>query len=243
MAASDRLQGWHDRKVVNMRIELSKFVIYCGGCVVLGGLLLCAGCLSATSHGAANGDSNQALEGRARRIRAQLRPGLIVNIQVLVAGQKEIEEKSRRISEAGAVTLPLVGEIRLEGLTVTEAQEQLKTAYGRYFVTPQVIVECLVESVAGAVSPWGYVTVLGRVRTPGMVNLPPTRELTVSRAVQLSGGLDNSARSNAIRVTRTQGNSTEQFEVDLDRIGASGQVKDDVLLLPGDVIYVPEAIF
>lgn len=225
-----------------MQMNLSRLVIRRGAFLGLGGLLACAGCQSA-SHVPASVDSTPVREEHARSIRAQLRPGLIVNIQVLVAGQKELEEKSRRISEAGAITLPLVGEMRLEGLTVSEAQDQLKTAYSRYFVTPQVIVECLVETVEGAVSPWGYVTVLGRVKTPGMVNLPPTREFTVSRAIQLSGGLDNSARSNAIRVTRPRGDGSEQFEVDLDRIGASGQAKGDVLLLPGDVIYVPEAVF
>lgn len=228
---------------LNMRIRLSICVICCLGPLVLGGLLAGAGCQSARPVEGSGDSSILALDVRARSVRAQLRPGLIVNIQVLVAGQKELEEKSRRISEAGAITMPLVGEIRLEGLTVGEAQEQLKTAYGRYFVAPQVIVECQVEALAGAVSPWGYVTVLGRVRTPGMVNFPPTRELTVSRVIQLSGGLDTSARRDAIRVTRTRGNSAEQFEVDLERVGASGQAKDDVLLLPGDVIYVPEAFF
>lgn len=98
------------------------------------------------------------------------------------------------------------------------------------------------EAGDSAVSPWGYVTVLGRVKKPGQVNVPPTRELTVSRAIQLAGGLDTSARSNAIRVTRTRGSAAEQFEVDLDRIGALGQTKDDVRLLPGDVVYVPEAV-
>ena len=241
MDATARLYGCRIGSL-NMRIRLSRFVICCLGPLVLGVLLACAGCQSA-GHVEGEDDSTLALDGHDRSVRAQLRPGLIVNIQVLVAGQKEIEEKSRRISEAGAITLPLVGEVRLEGLTVTESQEQLKIAYGRYFIAPQVILECQVEALAGAVSPWGYVTVLGRVRTPGMVNLPPTRELTVSRAIQLSGGLDTSARRNAIRVTRTRGGNPEQFEVDLERIGASGQAKDDILLLPGDVIYVPEAVF
>ena len=80
------------------------------------------------------------------------------------------------------------------------------------------------------------------MRKPGQINFPPTRELTVSRAIQLSGGLDTSARSSAIRVTRTRGNTTDQFEVDLDHIGLSGQARDDVMLLPGDVVYVPEGV-
>ncbi len=208
--------------------------------VMILGLLVCAGCQSGRPVVPQGGDS-QVQEIRALN-GAQLRPGLTVNVQVLVTGQKEIDEKNRRISESGAITLPLVGEIHVADLTVSEAQDLLKVAYSKVYVSPQVIVECLMESGETAVSPWGYVTVLGRVKKPGQVNMPATRELTVSRAIQLAGGLDTSARSNAIRVTRTRNKVSEQFEVDLDKIGARGQTKDDVRLLPGDVVYVPEAV-
>ncbi len=212
------------------------------GCpLALGILLAGAGC-QVTRPGPAEAHPTVERVPATEDAGALLRPGLTVNVQVLVTGQKEIDEKNRRISEAGSITLPLVGEIRLAGLTVAEAQDQLRTSYDRVFVAPQVIVECQMEAGDSAVSPWGYVTVLGRVKKPGQVNVPPTRELTVSRAIQLAGGLDTSARSNAIRVTRTRGSAAEQFEVDLDRIGALGQTKDDVRLLPGDVVYVPEAV-
>ncbi len=208
--------------------------------IVVLGLLVCVGCQS-SRNGVRKEDIPSAAEIRGIN-GAQLRPGLTVNVQVLVTGQKEVDEKNRRISESGAITLPLVGEIRVADLTISEAQALLKTAYSKVYVAPQVIVECLMETGETAVSPWGHVTVLGRVRKPGQVNMPPTRELTVSRAIQLAGGLDTSARSSSIRVTRTRGNNSEQFEVDLDKVGERGQTKDDVLLLPGDVVYVPEAV-
>ena len=223
------------------KMNFWRFAMYWRVLLVLGGVLACGGCGSLWPV-PGQSDTAPTADDRSGVIGAQLRPGLTVNVQVLVTGRKEIDEKSRRIPESGVITLPLVGEIRVEGLTVTEAQAQLKASYGRYFVDPQVIVECLMEIGEAAVSPWGYVTVLGRVKRPGQVNLPPTRELTVSRAIQLSGGLDTSARSNAIRVTRTRGAGTEQFEIDLDRIGARGRTKDDLRLLPGDVVYVPEAV-
>jgi polysaccharide export outer membrane protein len=172
---------------------------------------------------------------------AELRSGLTMNVQVLVTGQKEVDEKNRRISESGFVTLPLVGDVQVAGFTVAKAQTVLQGSYSRFFVAPQVIVECLMESGDAAVSPWGHVTVLGRVKRPGQVNMPPTRELTVSRAIQLAGGLDTSARSGAIRVTRTCGDTTEHFDVNLNRIGESGISKHDIQLMPGDIVYVPEA--
>ena len=210
--------------------------------LVLTGLLGSAGCRTGASTSAPAPAPDVPPSPPARETEATLRPGLTVNVQVLVTGQREVDERNRRISETGFVTLPLVGEIHVADLTIAEAQEVLRKGYGRFFVTPQVIVECLMEPGDGAVSPWGYVTVLGRVKKPGQVNVPPTRELTVSRAIQLAGGLDTSARSDSIRVTRTHGARTEQFEVDLDKVGSLGQARDDVRLLPGDVVYVPEAV-
>jgi polysaccharide export outer membrane protein len=208
--------------------------------VMMGCWLVCAGCLSLSS-GKPDG-APLSTDLPETHTGAQLRPGLTVNVQVLVTGQKEVDEKNRRISESGSITLPLVGEIRVADLTISEAQTLLRTAYSKVYVAPQVIVECLMESGETAVSPWGHITVLGRVKKPGQVNMPATRELTVSRAIQLAGGLDSSARSEAIRVTRTRAGGTEQFEVDLDKIGKSGKTKDDIRLLPGDVVYVPEAV-
>ena len=215
-----------------------RFVMRRGVPFMLVGLLACAGCQSTRPVPHA-GDAAQPPDARGEVTGAKLYPGLTVNVQVLVTGQKEVDEKSRRISESGVITLPLIGDLRVADLTVAEAQDLLKASYARFFVAPQVIVECLMES---GVSPWGYVTLLGRVKQPGQVNMPPTRELTVSRAIQLAGGLDTSARSNAIRVTRTHKDApAEQFQVDLDRIGKRGQTKEDILLKPGDVVYVPEA--
>ena len=209
---------------------------------MLVGLLVCAGCQSSrpAPGNAAPPPSQEEPTGVTGVL---LRPGLTVTVQVLVAGHKEIEEKNRRISESGTITLPLVGDVHVADLSIPNAQALLKTSYSRYYVAPQIIVECLMETGESAVSPWGYVTVLGRVKKPGQINVPPTRELTVSRAIQLAGGLDTSARSNAIRIRRTNGSGAEQFEVDLDRLGTQGQTQDDMRLLPGDVLYVPEAVF
>jgi polysaccharide export outer membrane protein len=224
-----------------MEMNGLRFVIRRGQLLMLGALMACVGCQSTrlvppTGHMAGTPNARNGVTG------IQLRSGLTVNVQVLVTGKKEIDEKSRRISESGLITLPLVGDVLVDGMTILEAQIALKGLYSKFFVAPQVLVECLMEPGEAAISPWGYVTVLGRVKKPGQVNMPPTRELTVSRAIQLAGGLDTSARSTAIRVTRTSENGTEQFMVDLDQVGARGTVKDDVRLLPGDVVFVPEAV-
>ena len=95
-----------------------------------------------------------------------------------------------------------------------------------------------------AVSPWGSVTLLGRVKSPGRVPIPPTRDLTVSAAIQRAGGFDSSARKTAIRVThRADDGSLSVREVDLEAVGSRGELEHDIVLAPDDVVFVPEMIF
>ena len=96
----------------------------------------------------------------------------------------------------------------------------------------------------GSSSPWGYVTVLGRVKNPGRVNLPPTRDLTVSGAIQGADGFDTSANLRAVRISRdgASGEKTHRT-VDLNRIGETGEIDEDLKLKAGDIIYVPERRF
>ena len=109
---------------------------------------------------------------------------------------------------------------------------------------PQVVVEFVKDQDSDLVSPWGYVTVLGRVKNPGRVSIPPTQDLTVSGAIQKAGGLDTSAKDTSIRVTRQLPEGrTKQFDVDLRKVGSTGQVREDLILTPGDVVFVPEMMF
>ena len=173
-----------------------------------------------------------------------MRPGLVLSVVVVVAGKKEIDEPAKRVSDQGDVGLPLLGLVQVNGLTLAELTSQLTDRYKEYFIDPQVMVDFPKDSSGESVSPWGFVTVLGRVKKPGRVNLPPTRDMTVSQAVQQAGGLDSSARDSAIRLTRKTADGKSQVrEVDLKALGSRGRVAEDIVLQADDVIFVPEAIF
>ncbi|HMP77604.1 MAG TPA: polysaccharide biosynthesis/export family protein [Kiritimatiellia bacterium] len=174
----------------------------------------------------------------------QIRPGFVIRISVLVSGKREIDSEVKRVSGTGQLDLPLVGAITAEGMTLEQLSATLQRRYQDYFVNPQVVAEFVVEDRPDAISPWGSVVVLGRVRTPGRVNIPPTQDLTVSGAIQLAGGLDTSARSSSIRLTRQKDDGKrERITVDLTAVGQQGRVENDLILRPGDLIFVPERIF
>jgi len=176
--------------------------------------------------------------------RAILKPGLMLSFDVSVAGETEISE-TRRIAENGLVSLPLLGRFKVEGMTIDELARMLEAKYAEsYFVNPTVEVGFFLDGSEGAVSPWGSVTVLGRVNKPGRVGMPPTRDMTVSLAIQKAGGFNSSAKQTAIRVTRSvPGGKDETIKVNLEKVGSRGRHEDDIELKAGDVIFVPESFF
>lgn len=174
----------------------------------------------------------------------KLRPGLVVNVTVLVAGKKEFEETAKRVTDEGTLSLPLLGRMDVKDLSLEALITRLTGQYQKYYVNPQVIVEFVRDTGTEGISPWGYVTVLGRVKNPGRIALPATRDMTVSGSIQKAGGFNTSAKTSAILVTR-KGADGRPFsrEIDLDAVGADGRTEEDVVVEAGDVVFVPELRF
>lgn len=173
-----------------------------------------------------------------------LRAGLLIKVVVFVSGDSEINEDCR-ISKNGYISLPLVGRCPVAGTTVEELTHALEELYSkRYFVNPTVDVSFIMDKRTVDLSPWGCVTVLGRVKNPGRVRMPATRDMTVTHAIQSAGGFASSAKQTAISVTRRKNDGArEKFKVNLDRVGAKENAEEDMVLMHGDVIYVFETIF
>lgn len=171
-----------------------------------------------------------------------LREGVMFSLQVEAGGKLEVELESCRIREDGSAVLPIIGKTSLVGLGLAEATDRLTKAYSDYYIeTPLVRIE-LLQDEQGLSAPWGFVTVMGRVKNPGRVPFPPTRDLTLSGAIQGAEGFDTSANLSVVRITRTLQDGTQKhIIVDMNKIGDEGY--QDIPLRTGDLIKVPERIF
>lgn len=199
-------------------------------------MAILAGCRSTPLFGQPQADKSQAA--------VKLRSGLVLNIVVLVAGEKEIDEPAKRISENGTIILPLLGEIKIADWNLDDLRDKLTKRYQAYYIRPQVMVDFARDTKLEGISPWGFVTVLGRVKEPGRIVIPATRDLTVSGAIQQAGGFATSAKDNAILVTRVlPGGKTESRTINLKAVGTGRRLDDDIVLEADDVVFVPEAIF
>jgi polysaccharide export outer membrane protein len=135
-----------------------------------------------------------------------------------------------RVNASGDVSLPLIGPVRVAGLSVHEAQRLIADRYEeKYLLAPQVslfIKEFTTQRVA----------IEGAVVRPGIY--PVMGDLTLLRALALSGGFAQYADINQIMVYRNGGGgqAREQFTYDLDKV-RSGQVMDPAIR-SDDVIVV-----
>jgi polysaccharide export outer membrane protein len=174
----------------------------------------------------------------------EIAPGHVLAVTVVVNGAKEVEELGKRVSSTGAITLPLVGLVKVAGMTAEELSRDLQEKYSVFMRNPTVDCGFMVDNSPGAISPWGYVTVLGAVMAPGRINIPPTQDLSLSMAIQLSGGYADSAKDTSIRVTRVmEDKNLKSWDVNLRSAASEGKTENDLMLKAGDVIFVPEKVF
>ncbi len=171
--------------------------------------------------------------------RVVIRQGLVLNVRVEVQGRWEVDEKAVRVTSEGEIHLPLIGSVAAGGLTLNALRDRVEQQYAEYYVNPRVAVDFVADEDRN-IFPWGTVTVLGRVKRPGIVPLPATQVLSVVAAIQAAGGFDTSADQRSIRIT---GSDDQTRRVNLRELGRTGRSTEDPLLREGDVVYVPEFLF
>jgi polysaccharide export outer membrane protein len=172
----------------------------------------------------------------------KIRPGLFLRIGVTASGAVTVEEVMKEVDLKGEIVMPMIGTVKCGGLTVVALQEQIKEAYKKYFIDPQVSVTFAYDERSGMKSPWGSVLVLGSVQRPGPVNMPATRDLSVTQVLLAAGNPTPLADKARVRVTRRdKEGKLKRYIIDVVAIGQKGRAELDMKLKAGDVVYVPES--
>ena len=145
------------------------------------------------------------------------------------AGQKinaqRIGDEGMLISTTGEVNLPLVGNIKISGLTESEASEKLITIYKKYLRNPYINVKILNQRLF----------VIGEVRRPG-VFLVNHGTMSLFEALALSGDLTDYANRQKIRIIRGDMRHSEVREIDLTDFKSLSM--SSMILRPNDIVYV-----
>ena len=158
-------------------------------------------------------------------------------VMVEVFGEDDLRSNGRLNGE-GNLSLPLLGSVRLAGLTLTQAAARLTELYGRdYLVNPKVNVTLV-----------GYArrrfTVLGQVNRPGSYEMPEGSPggIDLLEAIAMAGGYTRIAAPDRISIRRHREGANDQIlKVNGKRVakGEGGSFS----VVPGDTVTVGESIF
>ena len=139
-----------------------------------------------------------------------------------------------RVSESGLISYPLVGSLNVGGLTLIEAQMALAQALrgGGYVREPQVSI--VLRQIRG-----NQVSVLGQVSRPGRFALEAFNT-RVSDMLAAAGGI-TAAGDDILVVTGHRAGQPFRKAIDVPSLFGPQPSSDDIVLAPGDTLYVGKA--
>lgn len=130
------------------------------------------------------------------------------------------------VDKTGHVQLPSVGKVKLQGLTLSEAEELVQRRINDIFTNATVILKLVSFRVS----------VLGAVNAPGSY-LIYNNQITLLDALARAGGPQEYADKRHVTLMRQSDQGTQALYVDLGRANVASS--EYYYLLPNDVVYVP----
>ncbi len=130
------------------------------------------------------------------------------------------------LDNEGSLSLPVVGKVNLNGLTINQAEDKLNDTLKHYIESPTVKIEPLDF----------YITILGEVSRPGRYQTF-NKSLTILEAIGIANDLTDFANREKIQITRTQDGITKTFTIDVT--DANVLTSKLLYLKKGDLIIVP----
>ncbi len=150
-------------------------------------------------------------------------------LQLLVWGHEELTTTSI-VRPDGKISLPLVGDIQAEGLTVEELKKELNKRMSEYIHEPALSI--LVTEVGSL-----KIYMVGEVTRPGEYDL--VSYTTVLQAIAMAGGFTDFARKSKIQIIRTQGAEKIKIKFNYKEVVKGKHLDQNIPLRPGDIIVVP----
>jgi len=130
-----------------------------------------------------------------------------------------------RVDSTGYISLPLLGNLKAQGLTTDEFAGQLTNELNKYLESPTVVVRLANFQIS----------VLGEVARPSVYNIP-NEKITLPEAIALAGDIGIYGKRNNVLIIREEGNHRTFARVDMT--GRDFFFSPYYYLHPGDIVYV-----
>jgi polysaccharide export outer membrane protein len=150
----------------------------------------------------------------------KLAAGDVITIRVF--GEDDLSREKVRLTDAGTIPYPVLGEVRALGLTIGEIESSITSGLtGRYLVNPRVSV---------TIEEYRPFYINGMVEKPGGYPFQPG--LTVLKASSLAGGFKERASFSKISIIRESNPKAGPQKADINSP-----------VNPGDTIFIEESFF
>ncbi|MFH2145339.1 MAG: polysaccharide biosynthesis/export family protein [Candidatus Omnitrophota bacterium] len=156
--------------------------------------------------------------------------GIGDKIEIVVWRNDDLN-KTVTIRPDGNISLPLIGEINAYQLTPAELSGVITAKLGLFIKSPKVSV--IVTNFGSR-----RILVLGEVKKPGIYTL--SKQLTALEAIGMADGYtDDALLKNTLIVKKPYSANPIILSADLHRVIKNGEFGNDIILEPGDIVYVP----
>jgi polysaccharide biosynthesis/export protein len=135
----------------------------------------------------------------------------------------------------GAMNLPQVGMVSVQGYTVSQVSQLLSARYGAILTRPVININVVATRPV-------MIAIAGEIERPGAYSLMSAtgESPMLSRAIQQAEGITRSADLQRVLIRRrTAGGGNEIITVNLLQLVRSGDARQDIRLRDGDSISIP----
>ncbi len=184
----------------------------------------------AVSAPASKPASGSEAQFQSRTTRYKIAPGDSFDLNFELS--PEFNQTGVSVQPDGFVTLRGVGEVKVQGLTVPELTQTVRTAYGKILNDP--VVSVLLKDFEKP-----YFVADGQLGKPGKYDL--RGDTTLTQAIAIAGGFtDASKHSQVLLFRRVSDQWMEAKIINVKKMEKAGNLKEDPLLHPGDMLFVPK---
>ena len=164
-----------------------------------------------------------------RDARYTLRPGDVITVDYRYTTKYNA---TASIEPDGFVSLPMLGTVKVAGLTLPQTHDALLAKASDRLNEPELNV-----GLKEFEKP--YYVVGGEVGAPGRFELHG--RLTALQAVEIAGGIKTSGKASQVLLIRpVNGEEGQTRLIDLKKVMAKRQLDEDVEVRPGDILIVPK---
>jgi polysaccharide biosynthesis/export protein len=147
----------------------------------------------------------------------------------------EFNQTAVAVQPDGYVTLRGISDLKVQGQTVPELTETLRTAYSKILNNP--ILTVVLKDFEKP-----YFVADGQVSKPGKYDL--RGDVTLTEAIAIAGGFKDTAKASQVLLFRRVSDQWMEAKlIDVKKMHKLGNLHEDPMLHPGDMLFVPKTTF